>query len=206
MMAPPNYTQFNIFFLVCRSCDMKLYTMRGYILTLHFIHLFLIWIHCSCVMDGPNTTSQLIKKCLETTCSSPSQTPRRSRLMYVARALDREAIDEYRLEIAVTDGVFISRCRVNIEILDDNDSPPYCEKYLYRENVAENILPGSPILTVTATDADEGQNARQIFSLGGSTKELFSIDPQSGVLTNVLMLDRETQDRHFLTVNVQVND
>ena len=39
MMAPPNYTQFNIFFLVCRSCGKKLYTKRGYILTLHFIHL-----------------------------------------------------------------------------------------------------------------------------------------------------------------------
>ena len=126
--------------------------------------------------------------------------------LYVARALDREQLDQYRLEVLVTDGSFVSRCRVNIEILDENDSPPLCSQHLYRKSVAENILPGSSILTVTATDADEGQNAKQIFSLGGDTKELFSIDPQTGVLTNVLMLDRESQDSHFLTVEVKVND
>ena len=32
-----NYSPNNV--LVCRSCGKKLYTKRGYILTLHFIHL-----------------------------------------------------------------------------------------------------------------------------------------------------------------------
>ena len=48
--------------------------------------------------------------------------------MYVSRPLDRELVSSYRLEVAVTDGVFVSRCRVTIEILDDNDSPPVCER------------------------------------------------------------------------------
>ena len=124
--------------------------------------------------------------------------------MYVARGLDREERDQYRMEITATDGVFISKCRVTIEILDDNDSPPYCTKYFYREEIDENILPGSPILTVTATDADQGQNANKIFSLSGKTKDLFNIDLSTGVLTNSLMLDRETQGKHFLSVHVQV--
>ena len=124
--------------------------------------------------------------------------------MYVARGLDREEREQYRMEITATDGVFISRCRVTIEILDDNDSPPYCTKYFYREVIDENILPGTPILTVTATDADQGQNANKIFSLSGKTKDLFNIDLSTGVLTNSLMLDRETQAKHFLKVHVQV--
>ena len=124
--------------------------------------------------------------------------------MYVSQALDRETVAQYKMEITATDGVFVSKCRVTIEILDDNDSPPFCTKYFYRKNILENILPGSPILTVTATDADEAQNANKIFSLSGKTKDLFNIDQQSGVLTNALMLDRETQDKHVLTVQVQV--
>ena len=124
--------------------------------------------------------------------------------MFVSRALDREAIEQYKMEITATDGVFISKCRVTIEILDDNDSPPYCSKYFYREDILENILPGSPILTITASDADEGQNANKIFSLSGKTKDLFIIHEQTGVLSSALMLDRETQDKHHLTVHVQV--
>ena len=48
--------------------------------------------------------------------------------LYVSRPLDRELVSSYRLEVAVTDGVFVSRCKVTIEILDDNDSPPVCQR------------------------------------------------------------------------------
>ena len=123
--------------------------------------------------------------------------------LYVARALDRETQSQYRMDITATDGVFVTECRVTLEILDDNDSPPYCDKYFYREEIAENILPGSPVLTVTARDADEGQNAEKIFSLSGESREMFNIDHQTGVLSTALMLDRETQDSHVLEVRVQ---
>ena len=123
--------------------------------------------------------------------------------LYVARSLDRETQSQYRMEITATDGVFVSQCRVTLEILDDNDSPPYCTKYFYREEVEESVLPGSPLLTITARDADEGRNAEAIFSLSGETKEMFSIDHQTGELSTALMLDRETQDTHRLEVHVQ---
>ena len=123
--------------------------------------------------------------------------------MYVARSLDREAISQYRMEVTATDGVFVSTCRVTIEILDDNDSPPYCNKHFYREEVPESLPPGSALVTIIATDADEGQNANQMFSLEGETKEMFSIDPSRGVLLTSLMLDREEQEKHLITVRVQ---
>lgn len=123
--------------------------------------------------------------------------------LYVARALDRERKAQYRMEIRATDGVFVSQCRVTLEILDDNDSPPYCTRYFYREEVAESLLPGSPVLTVTARDADEGRNAEAIFSLSGASQEMFSIDDQTGELSTAVMLDRETQDSHLLQVHVQ---
>ena len=36
--------------------------------------------------------------------------------MYVARALDREDISQYRMEVVATDGVFMAKCRVTIEV------------------------------------------------------------------------------------------
>ena len=127
--------------------------------------------------------------------------------VYVARSLDREARAQYRMEVSATDGVFVSMCRVTIEILDDNDSPPVCSRYSYRHEVVESITPGTTLITVTATDADEGHNARQIFSIsGGETADLFSVDRDTGLLSTALPLDREKQDRHHIRVLVQDAD
>ena len=57
----------------------------------------------------------------------PSQIKKNGEL-YVSRPLDREVVSSYRLEVSLTDGVFVSSCRVSIEILDDNDSPPVCQR------------------------------------------------------------------------------
>jgi protocadherin Fat 1/2/3 len=126
--------------------------------------------------------------------------------VYVARSLDREVRSQYRMEVSATDGVFVNTCRVTIEILDDNDSPPVCSHYSYRHEVSESVAPGTALVTVTATDADEGRNARQVFSVTGDTADLFSIDRDLGVLSTGLPLDREKQDRHFLRVLVQDAD
>ena len=122
--------------------------------------------------------------------------------VYVARSLDREETAAYRLDVSATDGLFVTHCRVHIEILDDNDSPPLCTKHTYRFQTSEAILPGTEIMTVTAADKDEGQNARQIFSLSGETQELFSVDEHSGLVTTSLLLDREKVPQHTLVVKV----
>ncbi len=96
--------------------------------------------------------------------------------VYVSRRLDREEKSSYRLEVAATDGVFVSRCRVGIEILDDNDSPPVCASPQYEADVEENAPSGALVATVLASDADEGINARQIFSLAGENADSFFID------------------------------
>ena len=122
--------------------------------------------------------------------------------MYVARALDREASSQYRMEVMATDGVFMAKCRVTIEILDDNDSPPHCSAALYRESVPESLPAGTSLLTITATDKDEQQNARQTFKLSGADATLFTIGSSSGVLRTALPLDREEQEKHVIKVHV----
>ena len=75
---------------------------------------------------------------------------------------------------------------------------------MYRETVPESVSVGTPLLTVTATDGDEGQNARQTFKLSGPDSSLFNIGDNSGVLHTALALDREEQEH--LIVKVHVHD
>ena len=100
--------------------------------------------------------------------------------VYVARQLDRETVSSYKLVVKASDGTFITYCKISIEILDDNDSPPQCDKQNYKRTFPEDIGPGTELLTFLATDADEGSNAKQIFYLTGESSGNFSIDENTG--------------------------
>ena len=107
--------------------------------------------------------------------------------MYVSRQLDREEVSSYKLVVKATDGTFITYCKISIEILDDNDSPPQCDRQSYKRTFTEDISPGTELLTVLATDADEGSNAKQIFYLTGESSGNFSIDENTGNSKVVLL-------------------
>ena len=47
---------------------------------------------------------------------------------------------------------------LTITILDDNDNAPVFSEAAYRFDIPENILPGTEIGMVRATDPDEGAN------------------------------------------------
>jgi protocadherin Fat 1/2/3 len=123
--------------------------------------------------------------------------------VYVARKLDRETVSSYHLNVMATDGTFVTSCKVTIEILDDNDSPPVCNQNFYREVISESVHPGTYILSITATDADEGSNARQIFYLTGDSADVFSLDRDTGMLKTSVTLDREKISRYSLEAHVQ---
>lgn len=48
--------------------------------------------------------------------------------IFVNRPLDRETVPWYKLIVAATDGGFVSTATVTVDILDDNDNNPVCEK------------------------------------------------------------------------------
>ena len=72
--------------------------------------------------------------------------------------------------------------------MDDNDSPPVCEKQNYQRTFSEDITPGTELLTVLASDADEGLNAKQLFYLKGESSENFSIDENTGKQKSTYLL------------------
>ncbi|XP_034945358.1 fat-like cadherin-related tumor suppressor homolog isoform X2 [Chelonus insularis] len=127
--------------------------------------------------------------------------------VYVAKALDRETVDRYELNVIGTDGKFVFETKVTVQILDVNDNPPYCLRYRYREVLSEGSHPGTTILTVLATDYDNDANAKLRFYLtddmNGNNNDKFSLDQNTGVLKIMGQLDRETQSKYSLTAHVQ---
>ena len=55
--------------------------------------------------------------------------------LYVAKALDRELVDDYLLNVTVTDGVEMDSTKVTVEIVDVNDNIPVCVQVSWFLNI-----------------------------------------------------------------------
>ncbi|XP_056644010.1 fat-like cadherin-related tumor suppressor homolog isoform X1 [Diorhabda sublineata] len=122
--------------------------------------------------------------------------------LYVAKALDREKVSSYNLEVMVTDGLFTDKTKIKVIIGDVNDNPPYCLKHRYREILSEGIFPGSYVLTVLATDIDGPEHSKLRYVLSGNGSETFSLDKETGILKTVAYLDREKQSKYMLSAHI----
>lgn len=73
------------------------------------------------------------------------------------RPLDYETQQYYILTAKARDGGGqASTVRVYFNILDVNDNPPVFNTSVYSTSVSESVPPGSGIVTVGASDADDG--------------------------------------------------
>lgn len=75
----------------------------------------------------------------------------------VTRPLDYEAQQYYIITVRAEDGGGqASTVRVYFNVLDVNDNSPVFDTMVYSASVSESLPPGSSIVTVTASDADDG--------------------------------------------------
>ncbi|XP_059157764.1 protocadherin-9-like [Physella acuta] len=105
----------------------------------------------------------------------------------ILKILDREVKDRYMLYIIAKDSGTPQRSgnvTVLINVTDINDNVPSFSENVYEFSVSEEARVGSVVGTVTATDADLGDNAEITYELNpGKTPQvdaLFYIDSQSG--------------------------
>ncbi|KAK2823102.1 hypothetical protein Q7C36_019702 [Tachysurus vachellii] len=127
--------------------------------------------------------------------------------------LDRENIAEYNITILVSDQgspARYSNKTVSVKISDVNDNPPVFSSEEYKTSVIENNSPGVAVLTVKASDADWGPNARLSYFLGDNNiqgnpvSSLISVNSESGVIHAVKSYDYE-QMKSF-SFNVTARD
>eukprot|EP00035_Acanthoeca_spectabilis_P006219 m.122020 g.122020 ORF g.122020 m.122020 type:complete len:4758 (-) comp13405_c0_seq2:212-14485(-) len=94
-----------------------------------------------------------------------------------------------------------SSLQTTITVIDSNDNFPQFDVKNYSVNVPETTNVGTTVLTVTATDRDEGLNGSVGYSiLSGNSGGEFAINATSGVISVESALDRETTAFYVLTV------
>ncbi|RVE73479.1 hypothetical protein OJAV_G00049860 [Oryzias javanicus] len=84
-----------------------------------------------------------------------------------------------------------------------NRSPQF-QPPMYQVSVAENRPAGTAVVLLQAVDVDEGDAGRLEYFIealfDSRSNNLFAVDPVSGAVTTVEVLDRETKDTHVFRV------
>ena len=122
----------------------------------------------------------------------------------IKNSLDFDTTQVYRLNISASDMAFEPQSAssvLSITLSDVNDNAPQFNQSLYHAYVRENMPATTWVFTANATDADSPKNAVIQYSIvGGSGRELFTIDSRSGKITTKAIFDYEEQNMYTLDI------
>lgn len=128
-------------------------------------------------------------------------------IVKVSGRLDREEIPKYNLTfIAVDKGIppRSATAYLVINVNDVNDHDPVFHQSEYLAVLSEFSPIGSFVVSISATDADTGLNAKIYYGFdSGNEQSWFTIDQDTGLVTTTAMLDREIQGSIELKVNAR---
>ena len=147
------------------------------------------------------------------------------------RPLDREERASYNLVLIARDGGNMTgRLNINLTVSDVNDNNPVVPQTSYPVIIEENSTAIQHVIDINATDMDSGINGALTYSFSEITGDngervsgdIFSINTSTGEVRTSAVLDRETDSRYhlivevrdggnplrnvFVTVNVQIED
>ncbi|XP_031753889.1 protocadherin gamma subfamily A, 11 isoform X3 [Xenopus tropicalis] len=124
--------------------------------------------------------------------------------------LDREEKEEHRLILTVLDGGEPPRsgsCHITVNVLDINDNPPVFDKANHKVELLENPKLNTVLTTLNATDLDEGRNGEIEYYFDSHTsesaKELFHLNPQTGEIYIIGIVDYEESRFHELSIRAR---
>ena len=117
------------------------------------------------------------------------------------KALDREKVSGYVLTVTARDGgipPLSDTTEVEISVMDVNDNSPIFDAPQYQGSVPEDVVVGTSVTKVSATDADQGLNGRVRYALEDDGDGAFAIDSTTGTVRTAKQLDRESVARYTL--------
>nr|BAD52312.1 cadherin-related neuronal receptor variable 8 [Danio rerio] len=131
--------------------------------------------------------------------------------LVLQKALDREKQPVIKLTLTAVDGGKPPKSgttQIIINVEDVNDNIPVFSTSLYKTRIMENAAVGTSVITVQASDADEGLNGEIIYSFishdGDNRVNAFTIDSVSGVISVKGNIDYETSNA--VEIRVQAKD
>ncbi|XP_043982208.1 protocadherin alpha-3-like isoform X30 [Gambusia affinis] len=131
--------------------------------------------------------------------------------LLLLKALDREKQATINLKLTALDGgrpPLSGSVQIIIHIIDANDNTPSFSRTLYKARVTENAPVGFQIIQLNATDLDEGENAKRVYSFvkraNFNPSDIFFINEETGDISVKSELDYEAQSK--FEIHVQVTD
>lgn len=125
-------------------------------------------------------------------------------LVRVAKALDRESLQEHNVTIECQDNgnpKLSTSASLLIRLIDENDNNPRFERQIYRGNITENNKIGDSVLRVLARDSDYGINGMIVYLISLEEQDsMFQINHDTGEITAAAVFDRETVSQVTFTV------
>lgn len=130
-----------------------------------------------------------------------------SGIISLAETLDFEKEDYFQFLVWASDGGTVplsSSALVEVTILDENDNAPVFDPGSQSSSIPENADAFTPVLYLSATDADSGSNAELQYTIIADSNAIqaFSID-SLGVIKTRRPLDREEIPLYNLVVEVR---
>ena len=128
------------------------------------------------------------------------------------KALDREEKLQYELEITATDHgspPLSTKKTVYVTVKDEDDNCPIFNPQTYHAEIREHAAVGTTVLTVTASDKDQGPNAILNYAIkAGDDGGALDVNSKTGVITvhNSKKLDREYKTEYTLLVRAGAED
>ncbi|XP_072486656.1 protocadherin gamma-A2 isoform X6 [Notamacropus eugenii] len=129
--------------------------------------------------------------------------------LVLERSLDREEEPTLHIVLSAWDGgepVLSGTVRIRVTVLDVNDNAPVFTQPVYTVNVPENVPQGTVLLTVNATDADEGSNSQVryfLVKIPGKTSRIFQMNSVTGELSTLQNPDYEDAEFHEMDLEAQ---
>lgn len=129
----------------------------------------------------------------------------------VAKTLDRELIAEYLLKghaVDMNGRPVESPVDLVINVIDMNDNRPEFATPVFQGSVAEGSPPGTPVMTVTASDKDDALSANGMIRYKIMSQvpkmpfdHMFTINNATGLISTIAAgLDRERTPQYMLVV------
>ena len=120
------------------------------------------------------------------------------------KMLNHKSEAKFNLNVTATDSGSPARhssCVAIVMVIGANNNAPQFSHPFYSFNVPEGTAVGTVLGTVAASDSDTGSNAKISYSITGSHKDIFSVDPMSGNLKVAKLLDREAVEIYILNIS-----
>ncbi|XP_036933386.1 protocadherin gamma-A4-like isoform X22 [Acanthopagrus latus] len=125
------------------------------------------------------------------------------------RELDREEQQELRLLLTALDGGSPQRTgtsTVHVTVLDANDNAPVFSQTVYEASLPENSPLDTTVVTVAATDADEGLNGEvtyEISRISETGRRAFVLNHTTGEIKVIGPLDFEKESVYEMRINAK---